>query len=183
MTSPTHHPTPGPAIFQHEIVTRRSARIALAVGRIVIGWTFLWAFLDKTFGLGFTTPAEGAWIRGGAPAQGYLDNAVYGPFADFFQLFSNPFGDWLFMLGLLGIGLAMMLGAGLKIAAITGTLLLLFMYLAALPFLGETPGTNPITDSHWIEALALIISATTLAGDTWGIGAWWGKKVGNSWLR
>ncbi len=184
MTSETHRPTVGThPTFQKDIVTRSGARIALAVGRIVIGWTFLWAFLDKTFGLGFATPAEAAWIRGGTPAQGYLDNAVYGPLTDFFQIFSNPFGDWLFMLGLLGLGVAMILGAGLKIAAVTGTLLLLFMYLSALPFLGEAPGNNPVTDSHWIEAIVLIISAATLAGDTWGIGRWWGGKVGNSWLR
>lgn len=183
MATATRATSDARSIYQHELVTRSGARMALAAGRIVIGWTFLWAFLDKTFGLGFTTPAEEAWLRGGTPAQGYLDFAVYGPFTDFFQLFSNSFGDWLFMLGLLGIGVAMVLGAGLKIAAITGTLLMLFMYLAGLPFLGEAPGTNPITDSHWIEALVLIISAATLAGDTWGIGKWWGGKVGNGWLR
>ncbi|WP_418605163.1 hypothetical protein [Georgenia sp. SUBG003] len=75
----------------------------------------------------------------------------------------------------------MITGAGLKIAAVTGSLLMLFMYLAELPL--AIGGTNPITDSHWIEAAVLIISATTLAGDTWGLGKWWAGKVGNSWLR
>lgn len=178
--SPTTSAKP---MFQHEIITSALARRALAVARIVIGWLFLWPFLDKTFGLGFTTPAEQAWIRGGTPAQGYLDNAVYGPFADVFQLFSNPAGDWLFMLGLLGIGVAMMTGAGLKLAALTGTVLMALMYLADLPFLGDAPGTNPIVDSHWIEAILLIVSALTLAGDTWGLGRWWARKVGTSWLR
>ena len=28
--------------------------------RIVMGWIFLWPFLDKTFGLGFATPADRA---------------------------------------------------------------------------------------------------------------------------
>ncbi|MPV39098.1 DoxX family protein [Georgenia subflava] len=180
-TTTQHRPTAG-RMYQEEIVSAAGARKTLAAGRIIIGWVFLWAFLDKTFGLGFTTPAERSWINGGEPAQGYLDNAVYGPFTDFFQIFSNPFGDWLFMLGLLGIGVAMITGAGLKIAAITGTLLMFFMYLAALPFVGE-PGTNPVTDSHWIEALVLIISAVTLSGDTWGLGRWWAGKVGNGWLR
>lgn len=168
-------------VYQEEIIRSRGARYALAAGRIVIGWTFLWAFIDKTFGLGFATPAERAWLRGGTPAQGFI-GGIEGPFAGFFQgFFMNSFGDWLFMIGLLGIGVAMMAGAGLKIAAVTGTLLLAFMYLAEIPLV--LGGTNPVTDSHWIEALVLIISAATLAGDTWGLGKWWGAKVGNGWLR
>ena len=124
--------------------------------------------------------SRSAWINGGTPAQGYI-KGIEGPFHGVFQIFANPFGDILFMVGLLGIGVAMMLGAGLRIAAVTGTLLMLFMYLAELPM--AVGGTNPITDSHWVEALVLIIAAVTLAGDTWGIGRWWETKVGNSWLR
>ena len=41
-----------------EIVTSPSARIVLAVLRIVVGFIFLWTFLDKTFGLGFSTPRQ-----------------------------------------------------------------------------------------------------------------------------
>ncbi|MEE6273606.1 DoxX family protein [Georgenia wangjunii] len=184
-TTPVSRPaaTTGKPMFMEDIVRTPLARKTLAVARIVIGWVFLWAFLDKLLGLSFTTAAESAWIRGGTPAQGYLDNAVYGPFASFFQLFSNPIGDVLFMLGLLGIGVAMITGAGVKIAAITGTLLMVFMYLAALPFISGFHGTNPITDSHWVEALLLITAAVTLSGDQWGLGKWWATKVGNSWLR
>src|SRR5450756_2325575 len=97
-------------------------------------------------------------------------------------MFLNPFGDVLFMVGLLGIGLAMMLGAGLKVAAVTGTLLLFFMYLAQFPP-ATVDSNNPIVDSHWHEALLLIISAATLSGDTWGVGKMWGRIVGNGWLR
>lgn len=85
------------------------------------------------------------------------------------------------MVGLLGIGVAMMLGAGLRIAAVPGTLLLFFMYLAARPM--ALGGTNPVVDSHWIEALLLIISAVTLTVDTCGIRSWWATKVNNTWLR
>nr|NLD41634.1 DoxX family protein [Actinomycetales bacterium] len=41
----------------------------------------------------------------------------------------------------------------------------------------------PILDSHWMEAMLLIISAVTLSGDTWGVGKIWGRMVGNGWLR
>jgi thiosulfate dehydrogenase [quinone] large subunit len=167
-------------VYQEQIVTRLSVRRILAVSRIVIGFTFLWAFIDKLFGLGFGTPSERAWINGGTPAQGFI-GGIEGPFAGFFQMFANPFGDFLFMFGLLGIGVAVMAGAGLKIAAVTGTLLMAFMYLAELP--AALGGNNPIVDSHWHEALLLIIAAATLSGDTWGVGRTWARIVGNSWLR
>ena len=174
--------TPRPATrYQEDIVTAPAARKVLAVGRIMIGWVFFWAFIDKLFGLGFMTTPDKAWINGGTPAQGFI-KGIEGPFHGVFQVFANPFGDVLFMAGLLGIGVAMMLGAGLRIAAVTGTLLMLFMYLAELPL--ALGGTNPIVDSHWTEAMLLIIAAVTLSGDTWGVGKWWAGIIGkNTWLR
>ena len=177
LTPPT---TVTPTLYQEQVVTRRSVRRVLAIARLVIGFTFLWAFFDKLLGLGFATPAERAWVDGGTPAQGFI-GAIEGPFAGVFQMFANPFGDALFMAGLLGIGLAVMAGAGLRIAAVTGTLLMAFMYLAQLP--AALGGTNPLVDSHWHEALLLIIAAATLSGDTWGVGKTWARLVGNSWLR
>ena len=177
---------------QESIVTRPGVRKVLAIARVVIGFTFLWAFVDKLFGLGFATPSSRAWINGGTPAQGFI-KSIEGPFKDVFQVFANPFGDWLFMIGLLGIGVAMIAGAGLRIAAVAGTLLMLFMFLAEWPTATSlvdgkvvSGSTNPLVDSHWHEALLLIISAVTLAGDTWGLGKWWGN-LGfvrkHRWLR
>src|SRR5919112_1350300 len=88
----------GAVRYQEQIVTSSAARKVLAVARITIGFTFLWAFLDKLLGLGFATPTERAWINGGTPAQGFI-NGIEGPFAGFFSVFANPFGDWLFMAG------------------------------------------------------------------------------------
>lgn len=174
-------PKDGAVTYQEQVVTSPLARKVLAVARIVIGFTFLWAFLDKTFGLGYMTPTERAWINGGTPAQGFI-KGIEGPFHDFFQVFANPFGDVLFMVGLLGIGVALIAGAGLRIAAVSGTLLMLFMYLAELPL--ALGGTNPIVDSHWHEALLLVIAAVTLSGDTWGVGKIWARIIGRrTWLR
>jgi thiosulfate dehydrogenase [quinone] large subunit len=180
----TKHPADGIVTFEEEIVRSAWARRFLAIMRLVMGWTFMWAFVDKLFGLGFATPSERAWINGGTPAQGFMKAGAESdnPFAQFFANIAGPWSDWLFMIGLFGIGLALLTGAGLKIAAWTGTALLLFMYLAQFP-LYEESATNPITDSHWIEALALIVVAATYAGDTWGIGKWWGRHVGNGILR
>ncbi|MGO1511550.1 MAG: DoxX family protein [Actinomycetales bacterium] len=170
-------------IYQQDIVKSSSARVFLGLSRIGIGFIFLWAFLDKTFGLGFSTPSDRSWLNGGTPAQGYIDNvAVNGPIGPFFEIFSNPFGDTLFMIGLLGIGVALITGCGLKIAAVAGALLLAFMYLASPPWAVEA-STNPILDSHVMEGFLVVIPAVTLAGDTLGLGKWWGGIVGNSWLR
>lgn len=174
-------------VTQESVVTSPLARKVLAVSRIIIGFFFLWPFLDKTFGLGFSTPAERAWINGGTPAQGYLNNLDPAqPLSSFFQtVFANPVGDVIFMLGLLGIGVAMIVGAGVRIAAVGGALLMLFMYVVALPWVAES-ATNPVLDSHWVEGLLLIIAAVTLAGDTWGLGKWWASTDlvrKNPWLR
>ncbi|MGC5617502.1 DoxX family protein [Georgenia sp. Z1491] len=170
-------------IYQDDIIKSSSARVFLGLSRIGIGLYFLWAFLDKTFGLGFATESANSWINGGTPAQGYINGvAVNGPLGGFFELFANPFGDILFMAGLLGIGVALVSGAGLKIAAVSGALLLLFMYLAQPPFAVDA-ASNPILDSHVLEGFLVVIPALTLSGDTLGIGKWWGGIVGNGWLR
>lgn len=148
-----------------------AARYLLAALRLSLGWVFLWAFLDKTWGLGFATEAENAWVEGGSPTTGYLGNAVSGPFADFYNgLAGEAWVDWLFMIGLLGIGLALILGIGMRIAAATGALLLVMMWTAVLP-----PENNPFMDDHLVYALVLILLAVVGAGRFLGLGAYWEK--------
>ena len=161
-----------------EVVHSATARRWLAVLRLAMGFIFLWAFLDKTFGLGFSTPAERAWIRGGAPAQGFLkSDAVVGPLQPFFNGLALPVSDVLFMLGMLAIGSAVMLGVGLRVSAVFGTIIMFAMYLAEWPFAASAGSTNPIVDYHIIYALALIVIAAVSAGDTWGCGRAW-KRLG-----
>ncbi|HEX5596734.1 MAG TPA: hypothetical protein VFX61_12075, partial [Micromonosporaceae bacterium] len=50
-----------------ETTRQKATRYVWATVRLALGWTFLWAFLDKTFGLGHTTEAKDAWINGGNP--------------------------------------------------------------------------------------------------------------------
>ncbi|MEU4541582.1 hypothetical protein AB0G15_42820, partial [Streptosporangium sp. NPDC023825] len=140
-----------------------------AIARIGLGWIFLWAFLDKTFGWGFATPAERAWINGGSPTTGFLkgtgENALGGVFT---ALAGQGWVDWLFMLGLLGVGTALLLGAGLRVAAVAGGLMMVLMWAAALPL-----QTNPFLDDHLVYAVVLAGLALSGAGTTWGIGTWW----------
>ena len=163
-----------PAVNESAIVTSASGRRTLAVLRIATGFIFLWAFLDKTFGLGYSTTRAQAWINGGTPSQGFLKSpAVVGPFKPFFAAIASPTTDVLFMLGMLAVGLAVILGIGLRISAIAGTIILLFMYVAEWSFGPNAASTNPVVDYHIIFALSLIVVAVLLAGDAWGLGRSW----------
>jgi thiosulfate dehydrogenase [quinone] large subunit len=160
------------------LVTSLTGRRTLAVLRLATGFIFLWAFLDKTFGLGFSTVTKFAWINGGQPSQGFLNSpAVTGPLKPFFAAIASPTSDVLFMLGMIAVGAAVMLGVGLRISAIAGTVILIFMYLAEWPFAANAGSTNPLVDYHLIYALALIVVAVLSAGDTWGFGQQW-KSLG-----
>ncbi|MGC4174983.1 DoxX family protein [Demequina sp.] len=173
---------------------RGAGWIFLSLLRIAIGFIFLWAFFDKLFGLGYSTcrttnddgtfsidaMCDSAWVNGGHVTEGYL---VYGgnvnsPFHDFFvDLGGQRWTDWPFMLGLLGVGFALMFGVGTKVAMWAGSLMLLFMYLTQM-----WPSTNPFLDEHWIEALG-IIAAVLLElryRQAIGLGEWWKSKVGAS---
>jgi thiosulfate dehydrogenase (quinone) large subunit len=163
-------------------IAAKAARYVFAGVRIALGWVFLWAFLDKTFGLGHETAEKAAWINGGHPTQGFLKNAAAGPFKEFYNGIAGAvWADWLFMAGLLGIGLALILGIGMRIAAVAGAALLVLMWTAVLP-----PANNPFMDDHLIYAGTLIGLALMGAGNTIGLGKWWGNTaiVRNApWLK
>src|SRR6478609_3004169 len=108
--------------------------VAFAALRIATGFIFLWAFLDKAFGLGYSTPSANAWINGGSPTNGFLSHLEAGPLKGFFNAIAgNWLTDTLFMLGLLGVGVAVIAGAGLRLAAVTGSFMMLMMWLAEWP--------------------------------------------------
>ena len=161
--------------------TYKNAWYVLALSRLMLGFIFLWAFLDKTFGLGFATVADKAWIVGGSPTAGFLKGGVNadGPFVSFFNgLAGLAWVDWLFMLGLLGLGLALMLGIGLRIAAVAGTILMIMMWLALLPL-----ENNPVVDDHLIYAVMLWVFA--LSRREMSLTNWWLSKKfvkKNQWL-
>ncbi len=156
------------------------ASAALAGLRVALGFIFLWAFLDKTFGLSYSTSGAKAWIRGGSPTEGFLKSVDVGPLQSFFHSIAGTWwADWLFMMGLLGMGLALVLGITVRLAAVAGVALMAFMWLAEFPLAQHTAGgqpsgsTNPIVDYHFLYALALIVLAVTDAGARFGLGRMW----------
>ncbi|MFF4536012.1 hypothetical protein [Streptomyces aureus] len=166
---------------------------ALAGLRLLTGFVFLWAFLDKTFGLGYATPSGKGWIDGGSPTKGFLSSVAAGPMRSTFHSWAGAaWADWLFMLGLLGIGVALTVGIALRLAAVAGTVMMAFMWLAEWPparhLADGSPSmsTNPFADYHVIYAVVLVALAAAGAGATWGLGRLWERLpfVGRApWLR
>lgn len=138
--------------------------------RVTIGWVFLFAFLDKNFGwfeyefegATYGTPKDKAWEFGTSnndPTWGFLNFGTQGKyFGEFIR--DNVAGEqitiWLFMLGLLSVGVAMILGIMRKIAAISGATMMAFMWLVSLPL-----PNNPILDDHVIYAVVLLVLGFT----------------------
>lgn len=130
-------------------------KIVLIGLRLTMGFIFLWAFLDKTFGLGFATLPEKSWLNGGSPTFGFLSFGAKGPFVEIFQSLAGvAVVDWMFMLGLLFVGLTLIFNKYVKWGALAGILMLALMYLALL-----FPANNPIIDDHIIYILVLALIA------------------------
>jgi len=168
-----------------------AAQVAIALLRVALGFIFLWAFLDKFFGLGYATAADKGWIDGGSPTKGFLSGVKVGPFESFFNSIAGTWwANTLFMLGLFAIGTALILGVAMKITMFAGPLLLVLMWSAEWPMAqfdsaGEaTRSANPFLDDHLIYALVIIVLALIGAGRVYGLGNWWAKVTGhNTWLR
>ena len=183
--SPARLPDPDfvhPEVIAPDSRSTKAFRYVAAALRFSLGWVFLWAFLDKTFGLGHETTSADAWINGGEPTRGFLQFGTTGPFADFYQgIAGDTWADWGFMLGLAGIGVALILGVTMRLAAAAGVVLLVLMWTAVLP-----PENNPFMDDHLIYAMVLVLLALAGAGRTLGLGGWWEKLPAvrdHGWLK
>ncbi len=147
--------------------------ISLLLLRLAMSGIFLWAFFDKIFGLGFATKASSSWLSGGSPTTGFLKFGTADTFKPFFEgLAGNAVVDWTFMLGLLLLGTALLLGIAMRLAAYGGTLLMFLIWLSLFP-----PKNNPLIDEHVVYALVLWVLYQSRAGEYWGVAKWWNKTL------
>lgn len=172
-------PTPGGRVIGV------GAGVAIGVLRILMGFTFLWAFLDKAFALGFSTgrnPDTGvikffgpdAWIKGGSPTDGVLLYALKGPFKGLYDgLAGQTWVEWVYMLSMLLIGLALILGIGTRLAAIGGIIWMTIFYTATAIW----PEHNPFVDEHIVYIVLLAALALLGAGRYLGLGDWWNRTT------
>lgn len=176
-----------------EAETRQSRAVhyLLGVGRLVLGFEFLWAFFDKLLGLGFATGraadtgaitffGSDAWIHGGSPTAGVVGFGLHGPFTHFFQTITgyqmtqagptvNAWVDWVYMLAILAIGLGLMTGIMSRLAAIGGIVWMAIFYMATAVW----PAYNPFVDEHVIAIVLLAVIAVANVGRYLGFGGYW----------
>ena len=125
--------------------SRSAAHTAMGVLRLILGWTFLWAFFDKLLALGYSTgkdPVTGnvdrfgdaAWIHGGSPTEGFLGFAADGPFQSFYNsIAGDAWADWAFMFGLPAIGVSLTFGIFSRLGTFAGVAMYLLMWTVVLP--------------------------------------------------
>jgi thiosulfate dehydrogenase (quinone) large subunit len=175
-----YRPSP-PALAVSSVDGHPLGSLALILLRLALGAEFLWAFVDKLFGLGYSTTSARAWLNGGSPTKGFLTGVSSGPLRGFFNgIAGAAWADWLFMIALVGIGTGLALGVALRPVAASGVLLLALMWLATWPPAslagGQLTGsTNPVVDDHVISALALIVVAAFAAPAAWSLRRRWAR--------
>jgi thiosulfate dehydrogenase [quinone] large subunit len=109
-----------------------------------------------------------------------LGFAMKGPFVDFYQTItgfqmteagptSAAWVDWVYMLSMLAIGLALILGIGVKLASIGGIIWMAIFYTATAIW----PEHNPFVDDHVVSALVLGALFFANAGIYLGLGKVW----------
>ncbi len=153
----------------------RSVQVLSGLTRLALAWTLLWAGLDKVFGLGHPTPSEGAVIKGVSPTAGFLANALNpeGPAYNILRpMAGNPIVDVLFLGGLLGCGVAFLLGVVMRIASVAAVLLFASLWFSQLPL-----ENNPFWDEHLFWALTGLLLAALGAGRYLGLGGWWSQTA------
>ena len=177
-------------MLHEDPVRTRGLQRSVAVLRVLVGWTFLWAFLDKALALGFTTGraedgtidffSNAGWFFGGSPTAGAVGFALKGPFADNIQSVTGytmgPAGpqvaawlDWLYMGSMLLIGLGLIFGVMTRLAAVGGIIWMSVFYLGTAIW----PEHNPVVDDHVLTVAVLVTLILANAGRYYGLGKVW----------
>ncbi len=161
-------------------------KILMALLRLGMGLTWLWAFFDKLLGLGFATTPENAWLAGGSPTQGYLSFVIaekpLGAIISGILTPIYPLVDFALMGMLLIVGVALILGIFTRIGSILGIIFMLSIAIASWPF-----ANHPFIDDHIIYTLILLLFIVLPVGKWIGLGNWWSEFVtntlGEQWLK
>ncbi len=195
MDTTTVTATQMPPLERLEPVHMAGLQRVIGALRLLLGFTFLWAFADKAFALGFSTGrilddagntvridyfGDAAWIHGASPTVGAIGFALKGPFADTVQSVTgfqmtqagptvDPWIDWVFMASMLLIGLGLMTGIMTRLAAFGGIAWLAIFYAATAIW----PEHNPFVDEHVVYSVVLVGLVLANAGRYWGLGKTW----------
>jgi thiosulfate dehydrogenase [quinone] large subunit len=144
----------------------QSQKVILVLSRLGFGWLFLYA--------GATKVLNPSWS-----AAGYLKSAH--TFPGFYEWLASPailpltnlINEW----GQVLIGLALIIGIGVPVAACAGALMMLLYYFPILQF--PYPNAHSfLVDEHIIYILGLLLLAAFRAGAVWGLASSsWAKGI------
>lgn len=141
--------------------------------RVVLGWFFFYA--------GYSKFALGTWS-----AAGFLMGAK--TFPGLYAWFAGPGNiglvNALNVYGQMAIGIALILGVGVRVASYAGALMMLLYYFPSLEF-PKAGAHGYIVDDHIIYIAAFLVLAAVRAGRTLGLEATAERLVANgkSWYR
>lgn len=128
--------------------------------RITLGWMFFYA--------GITKVLDPTWS-----AAGYLKGAKTFPLFYNWLLQPNilPVINFINEWGLVLLGVSLIIGLGIRLSSILGSVLMILYYLPLLQF--PYPNAHSFfVDEHIIYIAALLVLASIKAGQVWGLGAW-----------
>ncbi len=160
------------------------ARLGVFLLRVYLGAVFLDAFHYKVFAAGvplgeafdlFVTYEYEPLVRQGIESPPEVLGVTWTWYADFLSAVMLPgahfFGPAILVFeGLLGV--ALVLGAGVRLMGLLGAFLMAAFGLAkGLYFLTAARSTN------WIFAVALLALALVAAGRVWGLDAWLASRL------
>jgi len=148
----------------------------LGLLRIFFGFEFLWAFLDKFFGLGIGTAPENSFLAGAPLTEGYL-SFVTNPNSPFAFVFNGPdallvqlgiFVDLAYLGMLLVGGITLISGIGVRIGGLSTFIFFFSVWLATFP-----PANNPFIESHFLQMWILLFFVISNSGYWLGFGERW----------
>lgn len=135
-------------------------KVSLTLLRVTTGWMMFYA--------GITKVLNPAWS-----AEGYLGSAKTFPglFAWFASPALLPYVNFVNEWGLTLLGVSLILGFGVRLTSVFGSVLMLLYYFPILD--GWYPNAHSfMVDEHIIYAAVLLVLAAVRAGRVWGIDGW-----------
>jgi thiosulfate dehydrogenase (quinone) large subunit len=153
-----------------EGILTKGQQAAVAVLRVAVGSVFLTAGLEKALG---ATPFDAAgFLKFGTAGVPWLGEAakgvIYNPTHDFWvSLAGNaalmPLINWLVVFGEIAIGVALVLGLFTRFAAIAGTLMVGFFFVASWDL------SHGIVNSQLMDLIVTAFVGVMAAGRYYGL--------------
>jgi len=124
-----------------------------------------------SYGWHFSYNAHLGWITSGfahSPTGPFI-GSTHGPLAFIVQDLPTGLDDFGWMFALAGLGVALTLGIGMRIAGWGGFALNILIWFSLFP-----PNGNPLIDGeHTAFAFSLLLLMFLHAGNRFGLGRWW----------